>query len=92
MAVEIDPDLLAQLRKLPKPARRRVGKAMEAVQLAWGNPHTHGGAGIRRLAANLFESRAGLQNRLIFQDVEGCLYFHFLGSHDEVQKFLRSHS
>jgi hypothetical protein len=91
LAIEIDPDLLAQLRKLPKPARRRIGLAMEMVRFHWGKPHLHGGVGIRRLAAQLYESRVGLQERLIFQNLETGLHFHFLGSHDEVQKFLRSH-
>lgn len=92
LAIEIDPDLLAQFRKLPKPIRRRVGTHMENVRLQWGYPHLHSGLGIRRLAPNLFESRVGLQERLIFQNLEGGLYFHFMGSHDEVQKFLRSYT
>jgi hypothetical protein len=32
----------------------------------------------------------GLQKRLLFQAIDPSLYFHFLGNHDEVQKFLRS--
>ena len=92
MPIEIDPDLIAQLRLLSKPDRRRLGKAIEAVRANWGYPHLHGGVGIRRLAPNLYESRAGLQQRLIFQDIHGSLYFHFLGNHDEVQKFLRAHA
>lgn len=74
MPVEIDPDLIAQLRLLSKPDRRRVGVAIEAVRANWGQPHLHGGVGIRRLAPNLYESRAGLQQRLIFQNVDGSLY------------------
>ena len=64
---------------------------MEMVRFHWGKPHLHGGVGIRRLAAQLYESRVGLEERLIFQNLETGLHFHFLGSHDEVQKFLRSH-
>lgn len=64
---------------------------MESVRAQWGQPHLHGGVGIRRLADDLYESRVGLQQRLIFQKLEAGLYFHFMGSHDEVQKFLRSY-
>ena len=64
---------------------------MENVRMQWGKPHLHGGVGIRRLADHLYESRVGLQERLIFQNLEKSLYFHFMGNHDEVQKFLRSH-
>ena len=92
MAIEIDPDLLAQLRQLPKAERRKVGVAIESVRISWGLPHLHTGAGIRRLAADLYECRMGLQSRLLFQSMDSSLYFHFLGNHDQVQKFLRSHA
>ena len=92
MAVEIDPDLIAQLRQLPKADRRKVGSAIESVRANWGHPHLHVGAGIRRLGADLHECRVGLHSRLLFQNVGSCLYFHFLGNHDAVQKFLRSHT
>ena len=91
MAIEIDPDLLAQLRQLPKDERRKVGAAVESVRANWGQPHRHTGAGIRRLGADLHECRVGLQTRLLFQNIGSSLYFHFIGNHDEVQKFLRSH-
>jgi mRNA-degrading endonuclease RelE of RelBE toxin-antitoxin system len=92
LAIEIDPDLLAQLRQLPKTERRKVGDAIESVRADWGRPHLHSGAGIRRLGANLHECRVGLQSRLLFQTIGTSLYFHFMGSHDEVQKFLRAHA
>ena len=92
MAIEIDPDLLAQLRQLSKAERRKVGAAIESVRTNWGQPHRHTGAGIRRLGADLHECRVGLQSRLLFQAIGTSLYFHFMGSHDEVQKFLRAHA
>ena len=92
MAIEIDPDLLAQLRQLPKAERRKVGAAIESVRTNWGRPHRHTGAGIRRLGADLHECRVGLQSRLLFQTIGTSLYFHFMGSHDEVLKFLRAHA
>jgi hypothetical protein len=39
LPIEIDPDLIAQLRLLSKPDRRRVGAAIEAVRANWGHPH-----------------------------------------------------
>ena len=92
MAIEIDPDLLAQLRQLPKAERRKIGVSIEAMRKNWGRPHLHAGCGIRRLAADLYECRVGLQSRLLFQSIGASLYFHFIGNHDQVQKFLRSHA
>ena len=119
MAIEIDPDLLAQLRQLPKAERRKVGAAIESVHGHWGRPRLHTGAGIRRLGADLHECRIGLQARLLFQNIGSSLYvdsfvsthvalrvphtrnlsraplrsgIHFIGNHDEVQKFLSAHT
>ena len=74
MAIEIDPDLLAQLRQLPKAERRKVGAAIESVHGHWGRPRLHTGAGIRRLGADLHECRIGLQARLLFQNIGSSLY------------------
>jgi mRNA-degrading endonuclease RelE of RelBE toxin-antitoxin system len=92
LAIEIDPDLIAQLRLLSKADRRKVGGAIESVRGNWGRPHLHGGAGIRRLGSGLYECRVGLRSRLLFQSLGTSLYFHFLGDHDAVQKFLRTHT
>jgi hypothetical protein len=90
LAIEIDPDLLTQLRQLTKVERRKAGAAIESVRQSWGHPHLHTGSGIRRLGNDLYECCIGLQTRLLFQNFGKSLYFHFIGNHDEVQKFLRS--
>jgi hypothetical protein len=90
LAIEIDPDLLTQLRQLTKVERRKAGAAIDSVRESWGHPHLHTGSGIRRLGDDLYECRIGLQTRLLFQNFGKSLYFHFIGNHDEVQKFLRS--
>jgi mRNA-degrading endonuclease YafQ of YafQ-DinJ toxin-antitoxin module len=87
----IDPDLLDHLRQLPKEKRSIVGTVIESVRQAWGAPHAHSGIGIRNLGSGIYECRIGLNQRLVFQSLENGLYFHFLGTHDEVKRFLRSH-
>jgi hypothetical protein len=64
---------------------------MESTRIRWGSPHSHSGAGIRRLGADLHECRIGLKTRLLFQQIDTTLYFHFLGNHDQIQNFLRAH-
>jgi mRNA-degrading endonuclease RelE of RelBE toxin-antitoxin system len=88
--VEVSPELLRVIRKLPKAKRSAIGMVIESVSQAWGRPHEHSGLGIRSLGSGLYECRSGLDQRLLFQKVDELLYFHFLGSHDEVKKFLRS--
>jgi hypothetical protein len=56
---------------------------------AFGEPHSHSGIGIRKLRPKVFECRAGLRLRLIIRDMPEELRAEFLGTHDEVQRYLR---
>jgi len=72
--------------------RKIIGQAINAARDAWGNPHLHAGAGIRRLRRNFFECRSGLKTRLVFEWMdEGILYFHLAGNHNEIHRFLKRH-
>lgn len=88
--VRIDTRLLAAIRKLTAVERREIGHAISATQDAFGSPHTHSGAGVRKLKGRWYEVRAGLSLRLIFCERDDCLSFEFMGNHDEVQRFLKS--
>ena len=58
---------------------------------SWGKPHLHGGIGLQRLKGDFFECRSGLPTRLVFEACNAeLLLFHFLGNHDEVQRFIKS--
>lgn len=57
---------------------------------AFGKPHEHTGLGIRKLRTDLFECRVGLALRLLFRATPEALVVRFIGSHDEVQKYLRA--
>ena len=90
LEVKLTTRFLRAAKKLPKSDRAKVQGAIDATVAAWGHPHAHAGAGIRRLKANAFECRAGLQLRLIFFAEPGSLVFHNLGNHDDIQTFLKS--
>jgi mRNA-degrading endonuclease YafQ of YafQ-DinJ toxin-antitoxin module len=68
-----------------------VNQALIAVYPAWGSPHAHHGAGIRKLGADLFECRAGLRLRLLFkaEKKERELVFFELGNHDDIRRALK---
>ena len=57
---------------------------------SFGKPHEHSGLGIRKLRADLFECRVGLARRVLFRALPEALIVRFIGSHDEVQKYLRT--
>lgn len=91
LEIRLDPDLLAALRTLSKAERKEIGELIERVRDSFGNPHAHSGTGIRTLGRGLYECRHGLSLRLVFAAYRGLLYFHILGNHDEVQRFLKAH-
>ena len=95
-SVYLDEDQRAELRRWPKPARARVGRLIQHVQENFGQPHLHSGVGIRDLSPqgsrfNVYECRIGRGLRLVFTlETPALLYFHMIGNHDEVRRFLKS--
>ncbi len=55
------------------------------------SPHEHRGAGLRKLhPLGIWELRVGLSLRALFRLAADQAVFQFLGTHDEVQRFLKS--
>ena len=88
--LSIDSGVLARLRELPKSERAECLLALCELTEGFGRPHAHSGLGIRKLGNKLFECRAGLALRFIFQDRPTDLFVSFLGNHDEIKALLRS--
>jgi len=90
--LSLDPGVLKRLKKLEK--RDRIECLLALVELAdaFGQPHSHSGIGIRKLSDRLFECRANLTLRFLFENRSEDLFVFFLGNHTEVQKLLRSGS
>ena len=95
-SVHLDDALLVELRQWPKEDRKRIGNSIRRVQENFGQPHLHSGIGIRDLSPKgrrlgLYECRVSRALRLVFtRERPSLLYFHMIGTHNEVQKFLRS--
>jgi len=90
--IKLGSRLIGQLRTLNARKRKAVEEALVSVGKVWGDPHSHAGAGIRKLAPQLFEYRAGLNLRLLFlPDADRReLVFVFVGNHDEIRRILRN--
>jgi len=81
----IDPGVQKQLRALPRNERAEVVLKLLELREIFGQPHRHAGLGIRKLRGDL----VGLVRRVLFRASSDALLIRFLGSHDEVQKYLR---
>ena len=75
---------------MPKPTRREVGLAIDALKAALGQPHEHRGLGIRKLRRNYFECRVGIDLRLVFRVEPILVTFTFAGDHNEVRRYALS--
>lgn len=87
--IALDPVVLRRLRALPADERAEVLRALCVLAEEFGRPHVHAGLGVRKLGERLFECRAGLTLRLVFQHRPEALFVSFAGNHDEVQRHLR---
>ncbi|MDD5350612.1 MAG: hypothetical protein PHQ12_10410 [Chthoniobacteraceae bacterium] len=89
---DLDPDFLDRLRALTPEGRKAMGQIIQRVCDDFGAPHEHRGLGIRDLGNGFYECRKGLKTRLIFERIgQKALYFHAVGSHDEIRRFLKGH-
>jgi len=88
--LSIDKGVLRRLRELPKSERVECLLALCELGESFGQPHAHSGLGIRKLGNKLFECRASVALRFIFQDRTPDLFVSFLGNHDEIKALLRS--
>jgi len=61
------------------------------LEIGLSNPQEHTGLGLRKLhPSGIWEVRAGLSLRALFRLDNDEAVFVFLGSHDEVKRFLNS--
>ncbi len=85
-ALAIDPGV----RELPKNERAECLLALCELTESYGKPHVPSGLGIRKLGEKLFECRANLALRFIFQDRPSDLFVSFVGNHDEIKVLLKT--
>jgi hypothetical protein len=90
LRIEFKVDLLHQLRTFDKTDRRAVGELVEKVRTGFGQPHLHGGTGLRALGGDVYECRLNLRQRLVFTLRTGTLYFLFIGNHEDVKRFVKN--
>ena len=77
-------------RGLSPPDQAAVLRMLLELEAALANPREHAGARLRKLhPAGIWEVRAGLSHRALLRLAGDEAIFLFLGSHDEVKRFVR---
>jgi len=88
--VQISARLQKRAAKLPPEIRESASAAITAVAEAVGQPHQHGGLGLRKLGKLSYEVRVQLQWRMVFILDGDVLTAYDVMSHDEVRRWVRN--
>jgi hypothetical protein len=64
-------------------------RSLVQLRAAISDVHRHSGPGLRKLSPRLWELRVGLSRGAVFVLEQDEALFVFLGTHDEVRRFLR---
>ena len=90
MKIVLEEEFLRRIRGASAEERSAVLEIVANLRGALSNPQQHTGLGIRKLNPfGLWEVRIGLKLRALFFHRADSATFVFLGTHDEVQAFLR---
>ncbi len=91
MNIILRESFLQGCRRITADDRSSLLRVFLDLRAALSDPHRHSGLGMRKLSQRgLWEVRIGLDLRALFRIEAESAIFMFLGSHDEVRRFLRS--
>ena len=82
------PSFERRYKKLSSQQRARVDAAIAGFAGAVGQPHAHGGIGLRPFGRFL-EFRAGLDLRILAVAESGDFFLVCVGSHKEIRTFVK---
>ena len=88
--LDLHPKLRRRLQKLSAAELTAVESALEQLRQGFGQPHLHGGLGVRRLRRKLYECRAGLDLGILFWAQPRAVTAFDVMTRDEVRAFLRN--
>jgi mRNA-degrading endonuclease YafQ of YafQ-DinJ toxin-antitoxin module len=90
MRVSLTERFQRDVRDLDRQQRATVFEVVLALPRAVGEAHVHAGLGIRKLhGSSIWEARLGLGLRLVFALEPRLLTLVRVGSHEDVQRYLR---
>ncbi len=90
MKIVLEEGFLRRCRSATGEQRSAILDTFANLRTALANAQQHSGLGVRKLHPfELWEVRLGLSLRAVFFHKDDSAVFVFLGTHDEVQAFLR---
>ena len=74
---------------LDSPRRKRVDRALHQLAVLYEQSQRPFGIGLKSLKPNIWEVRAGLNDRILFRWTGDAVEFLFVGNHDEIRRLLK---
>jgi hypothetical protein len=91
MTISLHRHFIEQVQRQPAAIRAAVFDAILALPDAFRRPAQHSGLGLRKLhPSGVWEVRIGLDLRALLQTAPDTAVLRFLGTHDEVRKYLKN--
>ena len=78
------------LQQLPEAKKKQVKKSLRLATAFFETGDLPHGLGMKPLGRGLWEIRAGLSERILFQKDEDTIQYLLVGSHDEIKRFLKN--
>ena len=88
-AIDFTSRFISQARALSCEQRSELDLVLQRLTVAFGQPRTHSGLGVRRLRDDYFECRLGRDLRAVFKLDGSTLTMVMLGNHDDVRRFIK---
>jgi cellobiose-specific phosphotransferase system component IIA len=88
--IDYGPRFLRALRQIKPNITEEAEKRLLQISQGFGNPHAHGGLGLRKLESRAYEARIGLHYRMILIHQKDCLFAYDVMTHEEVRHWLKS--
>ena len=88
--VFLHPRFIRELRKLSEAEKESIQAALSSVMQDFGNPHQHGGIGLRKLGNKAWECRIGIDRRIVFERSDEGLVAFGIMNHDQVRTWVRN--
>jgi hypothetical protein len=88
--VDVHPRLVRTVVKLGQSVVTQTEEKLRQVSDQFGDPHRHGGLGLRKLGRRSYEVRLDRDLRIVFIQEPDRLTAYDVMNHDQVRKWLRS--
>lgn len=84
------PAFVRLFNKLASSKKQSVKESIEELIKLYATGLHLKGLGLKRMGKDLWEIRSSLKDRILFSICGDTVYFHVVGNHDDIRKYLKN--